>query len=158
MMGPRRSRLPSLIRIRESPTRTTRTRMTSRSWGDGPARQWVANSVPRLMERLTQRQLNRATLARQMLLQRASVSSVTAIERLVGMQTQEPRPPFIGLWTRLTDFDRQDLLRALQQRDIVRGTLMRGTLHVMSAADYASYRLALQPVLTRAMSALGERA
>jgi hypothetical protein len=73
------------------------------------------------------------------------------------MQTQEPRPPFIGLWTRLTGFARHDLLQALHQHEIVRGTLMRGTLHVMSAADYAAYRLALQPVLTRALSVLGER-
>src|SRR5262249_19841065 len=72
------------------------------------------------MERLTRRQLNRATLARQMLLRRANDSAVTAVERLMGMQTQEPRPPFIGLWTRLTEFDRQDLLQALPQPDIAR--------------------------------------
>jgi hypothetical protein len=109
------------------------------------------------MDILTRRQLNRATLARQMLLRREDISAVAAVERLGGMQTQEPRPPFIGLWSRLTSFERQDLLRALHQHKIVRGTLMRGTLHVMSAADYADYRLALQPVLTRAMSMLGER-
>ena len=110
------------------------------------------------MESLSRRQLNRATLARQMLLQRADVSVVAAVERLVGMQTQEPRPPFIGLWTRLDGFDRQDLLQALHEREIVRGTLMRGTLHLIGAADYVAYRLALQPVLTRAMGVLGERA
>jgi hypothetical protein len=109
------------------------------------------------MDILTRRQLNRATLARQMLLRREDISAVAAVERLMGMQTQEPRPPFIGLWSRLTGFERQDLLQALHRREVVRGTLMRGTLHVMSAADYAAYRLALQPVLTRAMSVLGER-
>ena len=109
------------------------------------------------MESLTHRQLNRATLARQMLLRREDVSVVTAVERLIGMQTQEPRPPFIGLWTRLDDFDRQDLLQALHEHQIVRGTLMRGTLHLMGATDYAAYRQALQPVLTRALSVLGER-
>jgi hypothetical protein len=132
--------------------------MIRRWWGDASTRQQVDGAVPRLMERLPRRQINRATLARQMLLRRADDSAVTAVERLIGMQTQEPRPPFIGLWSRLSDFERQDLLRALQRREIVRGTLMRGTLHVMSAADYAAYRPSLQPVLTRAMSALGERA
>src|SRR5262245_27680179 len=110
------------------------------------------------MEILTARQLNRATLARQMLLQRTGVKAVTAVERLIGMQAQEPRPPFVGLWTRLEGFGRHDLQRALHEREIVRGTLMRGTLHLLSAGDYIAYRLALQPVLTRAMGVLGERA
>ena len=75
-----------------------------------------------------------------------------------GMQTQEPRPPFIGLWTRLTGVRLGRICcRHCTEHEIVRGTLMRGTLHVMSAADYAAYRLTLQPVLTRAMSVLGER-
>jgi hypothetical protein len=113
-------------------------------------------SVPH--ELLTRRRLNRATLARQMLLQRERGSAVAVVERLCGMQAQEPRPPFPGLWTRLHGFRRQDLHRALHDRMIVRGTLMRGTLHLMSAADYVAHRMTLQPMLTRSLALLGARA
>src|SRR5262245_17036704 len=90
---------------------------------------------------LTRRQLNRATLARQMLLERSSESPVAAIEQLCGMQAQDPGPPFAGLWTRLHAFQRADLHRLLHERSVVRGTLMRGMLHLVSAADYAALRL-----------------
>src|SRR5829696_9826579 len=106
---------------------------------------------------LTRRALNRATLARQMLLQRELGSAVEAVERLCGLQAQEPRPPFLGLWTRLQRFRREDLHRALHDRAVVRGTLMRGTLHLMSAADYAAHRLTLQPMLTRSLALLAAR-
>ena len=110
-------------------------------------------------ETLTLSRLNRATLARQMLLGREDASVVAAVERLCGMQAQEPRPPFIGLWTRLARFERGDLHRALQARAVVRGTLMRGTLHLLSAGDYAAHRLTLQPMLSRiALGILRERA
>src|SRR5215217_1308228 len=109
-------------------------------------------------ELLTRRRLNRATLARQMLLQRDRVSVLEAVERLCGMQAQEPRPPFPGLWTRLQGFRREDLHLALHDRTIVRGTLMRGTLHLMSAADYVAHRSTLQPMLTRSLALLGSRA
>ena len=110
-------------------------------------------------ETLTTLQLNRATLARQMLLARQAVSPVAAVERLCGMQAQEPRPPFVGLWTRLTTFAREDLHRALHDRTIVRGTLMRGTLHLISADGYAAHRMTLQPMLSRiAAGILRERA
>lgn len=93
-----------------------------------------------------------------MLLERERISVVAAVERLRGMQAQEPRPPYPGLWTRLHGFRREDLHRALQNREIVRGTLMRGTLHVMSAADYLAHRMTLQPMLTRSLGLLGTRA
>jgi hypothetical protein len=109
-------------------------------------------------ELLTRRRLNRATLARQMLLQREPGSALEAVERLCGMQAQEPRPPFPGLWTRLQGFHREDLHRALHDRTIVRGTLMRGTLHLMSAADYVAHRITLQTMLTRSLVLLGPRA
>lgn len=107
---------------------------------------------------LTKRQLNRATLARQMLLERADISAATAVARLIGMQAQEAKPPFGGLWSRLQRFTRQDLHQALHDRELVRATLMRGTIHYFSAADYAAFRMTLQPVLTKGTSVLGDRA
>jgi hypothetical protein len=74
------------------------------------------------------------------------------------MQAQEPRPPFVGLWTRLRGFARADLAEALHDRQVVRATLMRGTLHLFSARDYAALRATLQPMLTAAMKLLGDRA
>jgi Winged helix DNA-binding domain len=97
------------------------------------------------------RGLNRATLARQMLLSRERIKPLRAIERLVGLQAQLPRPPHVGLWSRLEGFRREDLLALLQRRDAVRATMMRGTLHVVSAKDYSALRATLQPMLTRAM-------
>lgn len=96
---------------------------------------------------LTRAELSRATLARQMLLERAEVSPLEAVERLAGMQAQVPRPPFIGLWTRLKDFRREDLSGLIHDRRLVRGTLMRGTLHLVTAQDYRRFRPVLQPVL-----------
>lgn len=108
---------------------------------------------------LTRRELNRATLARQMLLERASgVGVVEAVERLAGMQAQEPKHPFAGLWTRLADFDESALRSALLEREVVRATLMRSTLHLLSAADYAALRMALQPPMSVALRLLGARA
>jgi hypothetical protein len=108
---------------------------------------------------LTTRDLNRALLARQMLLSRQETAALSAVERLVGMQAQLARPPFVGLWTRLQGFRRDDLLDPLQRRQIVRVTAMRATLHLMTAADYLALRGTLQPMLSRGMqSILRERA
>jgi hypothetical protein len=107
---------------------------------------------------LTRRQLNRATLARQMLLARERVAIVEAVERLAGMQAQEPKPPFVGLWTRVEGFTREDLHEALHDRAVVRATMMRGTLHLMSARHYAAQRAWLQPVMDGARRVLGDRA
>jgi Winged helix DNA-binding domain len=110
-------------------------------------------------ETLTTRQLNRATLARQLLLERSHISVPEAVARLCGLQAQEPKPPFIGLWTRLAEFREAELEQALLDRAVVRATLMRGTLHLATAADYATFRAPLQPVLSRGMTgALRERA
>jgi hypothetical protein len=107
---------------------------------------------------LTRRELNRATLARQMLLAREKTTPLKVIERLVGMQAQIPRPPFVGLWTRLEKFERDDLLRLIHGRDVVRATLMRATIHLMSADDYAELRPVLQGALDASLrSALGAR-
>ena len=96
---------------------------------------------------LTGRQLNRATLARQLLLERADLDVVTATERIGGLQAQEPASPYIGLWTRLAGFEPADLDRAINTRAVVKGTLMRATLHIVSAADYLHLWPAVVPLL-----------
>jgi DNA glycosylase AlkZ-like len=97
---------------------------------------------------LTRRELNRATLARQMLLARENVTPVAAVERLAGMQAQLARPPFVGLWSRIEGFTRDALIAAVERRAIVRGTLMRGTIHLMSRRDFVRFRQTLQPALS----------
>ena len=107
---------------------------------------------------LSARELNRATLARQLLLEREPASVPAAVERLGGMQAQEPKHPFIGLWTRLEGFSPEALLAAISAREVVRATLMRSTLHLFSARDYAALRMALQPPMSVALRVLGARA
>jgi hypothetical protein len=104
--------------------------------------------------KLTLRAQNRATLARQMLLAREKTGTLPAVERLMGLQAQWPRPPFVGLWSRVEAFQREDLAGALQRRELVRATMMRGTLHVVSAGDFRRLRPAIQPVLTRGMKSI----
>jgi hypothetical protein len=100
---------------------------------------------------LSPRQLGRATLARQGLLDREKVPVPEAVERFGGLQAQEPRPPFAGLWSRVAGFGREDLHAALHAREVVRVTSMRATLHVMSARDYAALRASLAPMLEQTM-------
>ena len=108
---------------------------------------------------LTRRQLNRALLARQALLERAAWTPVEAVVRLVGMQAQLPNPPYIGLWTRLQTFARADLTQAMEARDIVRAAFMRSTLHLTTRADHQQFRTAIQPALEKGLrSFFGERA
>ena len=108
-------------------------------------------------ELLTVRQLNRATLARQMLLTRSATSVVQGTEQLVALQAQLPRPPFVGLWSRVAGVHRQDIIDALLDKRLVRGTSFRGTLHMMTTADFLAFRSALQPALDRGVTMLGER-
>lgn len=91
---------------------------------------------------LSLRELNRALLARQMLLRRERVDVVTAVERLGALQAQWPRAPYVGLWSRLQRFEREHLERALHDRTVVKATLMRGTLHLASARDLPFYDVA----------------
>ena len=91
------------------------------------------------------RDLNRILLDRQMLLERQSLDPVSALERLFAMQAQLPRAPFLGLWARIKDFRRQDLLDAIHARRVVRSTLMRGTLHLASAEDVLAFRTTIMP-------------
>lgn len=94
-----------------------------------------------------------------MLLRREKVTPATAIERLAGMQAQLARPPFIGLWSRIEGFRRDSLTRAIERREVVRATMMRGTLHLVSREDFISFRPVLQPMLSQGMkAALRDRA
>ncbi len=85
---------------------------------------------------LTERALNRALLARQLLLERARLPIPRALERMGGIQNQYAPSGYVGLWTRLEGFRRDALTRALERRTVVQGTLMRGTIHLVSARDY----------------------
>jgi hypothetical protein len=107
---------------------------------------------------LSTRALNRALLARQMLLTREQRSAVDVIERLVGLQAQQARPPFIGLWSRVQDFSRDELAQRIAGAEIVKATAMRITLHLMSARDYGALYPALSPMLSHAFLGLGARA
>jgi hypothetical protein len=97
------------------------------------------------------RELNRATLERQMLLRRRELPALDAIEHLVGMQAQAPSPPYFGLWTRLKDFRPDELGRLILERRAVRIALMRNTVHLVSARDCLALRPLVQPVLDRTL-------
>jgi hypothetical protein len=85
---------------------------------------------------LTARELNRALLARQLLLERSPKSVIRALEAVGGLQTQNATGGYVGLWTRLEKFDMADLTKALEERRVVQGTMMRITIHLVSAGDY----------------------
>jgi hypothetical protein len=92
---------------------------------------------------LTLRELNRATLARQLLLEPKRLSPAKVIERLVGMQAQWPPAPYVGVWTRTTGFRRASLERELRRGTVVKATVMRQTLHLVTRRDYGVLRAAL---------------
>ncbi|WP_031464892.1 winged helix DNA-binding domain-containing protein [Sciscionella sediminilitoris] len=96
-------------------------------------------SVP-TTTRLSTRALNRATLARQLLLDRAEVPVHEAVAHLCGLQAQEPQEPFIGLWSRLRAFDPHALSDLLVRRSVVRTHLMRRTVHLVTAEDALAWR------------------
>jgi hypothetical protein len=85
---------------------------------------------------LTERALNRALLDRQMLLERSPMPLTGVVERMGGIQNQYAPAGYIGLWSRMRAFERPMLTAALEERRLIQGTMMRGTIHVVSAADY----------------------
>jgi hypothetical protein len=98
---------------------------------------------------LDQRTLNRALLDRQLLLRRQPMSVRRALEHLVGLQAQAPDPPYVGLWARLEGFDPAELGELVTDRTAIRATLMRGTIHLVTAADGLAIRTLMQPMLER---------
>jgi hypothetical protein len=98
---------------------------------------------------LTWRALGRATLARQLLLERAPLGAAEAVEHLVGMQGQAPHAPYLGLWSRLSTFDPEELSGLLADRRVVRVALMRGTVHLVTARDARGLRPLVQPIYDR---------
>lgn len=96
---------------------------------------------------LTMQELNRATLARQLLLERADVDVEAAVRRVVAIQAQEPASPYISLWARVVDLDPAAVDAAIADARLVKATLMRVTLHVVHADDHATVHAAMQPTL-----------
>jgi hypothetical protein len=88
---------------------------------------------------LSKRALNRALLARQLLLERANLSIEDAVEQVGGLQTQYAPSGYVGLWTRLAPFEREWLTRALEDRTVVQATLMRTTIHIVSRREFWRY-------------------
>jgi len=92
---------------------------------------------------LTARHLNRALLARQLLLERARLTIPRALEQMGGLQAQYAPSMYIGLWSRVADLERDHLTKLLEQRAVVQGTLLRSTIHLVSAADYWPFAMAV---------------
>jgi hypothetical protein len=88
---------------------------------------------------LSPRELNRALLARQLLLERRKLSVQQAVQRICAIQAQWPQSPYIALWTRLSGFRKEQLTRALETKRVVKSQLFRITLHITSARDYPHY-------------------
>lgn len=112
---------------------------------------------------LTNRELNRALLARQSLLSRRRIPArapredrvrqvIGMVDGLVGLQAQSPTPPYFAMWSRLAGFRPEDLAQPLIDRQVVRIVVMRGTVHLVSAADCRPLRELTKPVLARELS------
>ncbi|MEV6399417.1 winged helix DNA-binding domain-containing protein [Streptomyces sp. NPDC051907] len=100
--------------------------------------------------RITARQLNRSTLARQLLLRREPLGVADGVRRVVALQAQQAASPYLALWNRLVDFDPADLDAAFADHTVVKSTLMRITLHAVHGDDFRAFREAVQPSLRAA--------
>ncbi|MCU1646847.1 MAG: winged helix DNA-binding protein [Nocardia sp.] len=105
------------------------------------------------MTEISLRQLNRTLLVRQMLAERVSMPAGDLIRHLIAVQGQEPNWPYVGLWTRLTDFRHEDLAALLHDRSVVRSTMIRRTVHLADAADYRWLYPTVRPVIEAALQA-----
>jgi hypothetical protein len=99
------------------------------------------------MTTITERSLNRSTLARQLLLEREPVGVEDAVRRVVALQAQQPASPYVALWNRVAGFAAGELDAALAGYRVVRSTLMRITLHAVHVDDYAAFRAAVEPTV-----------
>jgi hypothetical protein len=106
---------------------------------------------PLKQKTLSARDLNRALLARQMLLERKKLSAAKAIEHLVGMQSQLPNSPYVGLWSRLSGFRKSELIDLYNDREVVRLAMMRSTIHLVTSEDCLSLRPIVQPAIERGL-------
>ncbi len=98
---------------------------------------------------LTTRELNRALLARQLLLERAPLDLPDALERLCGVQAQYAPAAYVGLWSRVAGLERDVLTRALEERAVVQATLLRATVHLAAPADFWPFALAVREARRR---------
>jgi hypothetical protein len=103
--------------------------------------------VPAPPPTVSARQLNRATLQRQLLLRRERLGVVDGVRRVIALQAQEPASPYLALWNRLIDFDAGDLDAAYLDHAVVKASLMRITLHAVVADDHPAFHQAMTPVL-----------
>ena len=96
---------------------------------------------------LTATQLNRSTLLRQLLLRRERIGAPAAVRRVVALQAQEPASPYLALWNRIDGFDGATLDQAFADREVVKASVVRITLHAVAAADYPAFHAAMLPYL-----------
>lgn len=113
--------------------------------------------MPSTAPRITLGEMNRATLARQHLLERIAMPAIDMIDHLVGMQSQSPSPPFIGLWSRIEGFGFDELSGCMLDRSATRMVLMRGTVHLVTARDALGLRGLFQDLIQRLYFASAER-
>ena len=104
---------------------------------------------------LGQRALGRALLERQLLLRRADLAPLRAVEHLAGLQSQAPNAPYVGLWTRLAGFRPAQLAALMTERAVVRGHLMRNTVHLVTAGDFLAERGLYQAAMARSFASSG---
>ena len=100
--------------------------------------------APDAARTLTQRELNRALLARQLLLERSTGSIVDAVEQVGGLQAQYAPSGYVGLWTRVAGFERDDLTRALEDRSLIQASLIRTTIHIVSRREFWRYAMGVR--------------